>query len=296
MNNLRSIFLVILSMLAFSLEDMFIKQLSVNIATGQVLLGLGIGSSLIFFMRARLMGDRILAPAAWRPMMLMRALSEGVAAMFFATALARVDISTVAAVFQTMPLVLTMAAAFFLHEQVGWRRWSAIGVGFAGVLLIIRPGLSGFEPDVMLVLGAVFAIAARDLITRRIDAAVSSNVVSLQGFLSLIITGVLMMVFSPRGLVAPTTPELAMFTGAILFGAAGYLGIVTAMRMGEASVVAPYRYTRLVFSMLAGVLVFGERPDLYTLLGSALIIGSGLYTFLREQRLVRRQARHLRSA
>lgn len=286
-NNLSGILLVILAMASFTLEDMFIKQLSATLPTGQILLILGAGSALVFALIATIRGESLLQRAAWRPLPVLRAVSEAVAAMAFASALALVDISTVAAVFQTMPLAVTMGAALFLGEQVGWRRWSAIALGFAGVLLIIRPGLEGFDPNTLLVLIAVAAVAFRDLATRRIDASISSFVVSFQGFASLLIAGPLMLAFTPGG-AAPVAPlHVAGIAGAVLFGVIGYWGIVTAMRIGEASVVAPYRYTRLLFSILVGILVFGERPDTLTLLGASLIIGTGLYTFLRERALAR---------
>ncbi|MBR9844023.1 MAG: DMT family transporter [Rhodobacteraceae bacterium] len=286
-NNVSGIFLVILAMASFTLEDMFIKRLSLDLPTGQILLILGTGSALVFALLARAKGQSLFQRAAWRPLPVLRAASEAVAAMSFASALALVDISTVAAVFQTMPLAVTLGAALFLGEQVGWRRWSAIGLGFAGVLLIIRPGLEGFDPNTLLVLIAVAAVAFRDLATRRIDASISSFVVSFQGFASLLIAGPVMLAFTPGGLAPMAPTHTAQIAGAVLFGVIGYWGIVTAMRVGEASVIAPYRYTRLLFSIIVGVLVFGDRPDLPTLLGATLIIGTGLYTFLRERALAR---------
>ncbi|PSL17431.1 DMT family transporter [Shimia abyssi] len=283
MNNLYGILLIVAAMVGFSIEDIFIKQLSDPLPTGQILLVLGLGSCIIFGGLAIFNRQNIFARAAWTPMMLVRALADGIAAMFFASALGRVDLSTVAAVFQTLPLVITLGAALFLGEQVGWRRWSAIAVGFCGVLLIIRPGSIAFDPNTLLVLGAVITIAIRDLITRRIDITVSSSVVSFQGFASLAVAGIVLLYATSRPPAPIGTSEAAMFAAAILFGAAAYWGIVTAMRIGEASVVAPYRYTRLLFSIVGGMLVFGERPDMLMLAGATLIIGSGLYTFLRER-------------
>ncbi|SHJ26921.1 Permease of the drug/metabolite transporter (DMT) superfamily [Shimia gijangensis] len=285
MNNVRGILLIILAMAGFSIEDMFIKKLSAPLPTGQILIVLGLGSSLIFLVLAKLNGDRLLAPAAWGRLPMWRAFFEAIAAAAFAGSLALVELSTVAAVFQALPLAITMGAALFLGEQVGWRRWSAISLGFVGVLLIIRPGFDGFDPASLLVLIAVVTVAARDLITRRIDSAVSSYVVSFQGFASLIVAGGCMLAFTTKPIGIIGSFEAWMFAGAILFGAAGYWGIVTAMRVGEASVVAPYRYTRLLFSLVIGILVFKEEPDTLTILGASLIIGTGLYTFLRERRL-----------
>ncbi|OED47930.1 hypothetical protein AB838_15105 [Rhodobacteraceae bacterium (ex Bugula neritina AB1)] len=296
MNNLHGILLVIASMAFFTLEDMFIKRLSSTLPVGQILILLGIGSGLVFAVMARMQGHRLFAPRSWRLRPVLRAATEAVSAMGFASALALVDISVVAAVFQATPLVITMGAALFLGEQVGWRRWLAICVGFAGVLLIIRPGLDSFEPAALLVVIAVLGVATRDLMTRVMDSAVPSSIVSFQAFLAVIPAGLLLLAFTPGEVQVMEQNEYLMMAGGVLFGVLGYYGIVIAMRVGDASAVTPFRYTRLLFSILAGMLVFGERPDALTLTGAALIIGSGLYTFVREQRLARRARREAAAA
>jgi drug/metabolite transporter (DMT)-like permease len=290
-NNLNGILFIIAAMAAFTLEDMFIKRLSGDVPVGQILMLLGLGSGTVFAAAAVYRGDNLFAPAAWRGAAILRTLSEAVGAVAFATALSLVDISTVAAVFQALPLVITMGAALFLGEQVGWRRWSAICVGFVGVLMIVRPGLAGFNPSVILVLVAVLAIAARDLLTRMVDSSVSSAVVSFQAFASVIVAGGLLLVSTGAEPTALDGHQVGMMLGGIVFGVAGYYAIVTATRIGDASAITPFRYSRLLFSILVGVLVFGERPDAMTLGGAALIIVSGLYTFVRERRLAREQVR-----
>ena len=287
MDNLRGIVLVIVAMAAFTVEDMFIKKLSSDLAVGQILVILGMGSGFIFAVLARARGHKLLSPTAWTKPFWFRAGCEACAALSFTTALSLVDLSVVASVFQATPLVITMGAALFLGEQVGLRRWSAIILGFCGVLLIIRPGLAGFDPSALFVLIAVVFVAARDLITRRMDTRVASTIVSFQGFAALVPAGALLLALTPQE-VAPLTPSLAlMLLGGVVCGAVGYYGIVQAMRLGEASVVTPFRYTRLLFSLLVGVVIFNETPDTLTLLGAALVIGTGLYTFLRERRLAR---------
>ncbi|MCE8539406.1 DMT family transporter [Ruegeria pomeroyi] len=290
MNNVNGILLVVAAMAAFTLEDMFIKQLSVTVPTGQILLVLGVFCSASFLIMAVATRKRVFSRAAWSPLLLIRAGTEAISALTFITALSLVDLSTVAAVFQAMPLAVTMGAALFLGEQVGWRRWSAIAVGFAGVMMIIRPGMAGFQPEQLFVVASVISVAARDLITRRIDVNVASAVVSFQAYLALILAGAALLILSGTAPVPVAPGHWGPYAGAVLFGVLGYYGIVTAMRVGEASAVTPFRYTRLLFSILAGVLVFGERPDLATLAGAGLIIASGLYTFLRERRLARELA------
>lgn len=287
MNNLHGIILIIVSMAFFAIEDMFIKQLSGGLPVWQILAVLGAAGSLILWGAALVQRQNVFAPEAWKPVLILRTLCDGASAMSFATALSLVDLSTVAAVFQTTPLAVTMGAAVFFKEQVGWRRWSAVAVGFSGVLLIIRPGMAGFDPAALLVLLAVLTIAARDLLTRIVDVTVPSTVMSFQGFVALLIAAAGLSVITPSAAVLPQTSDWQMLAGAVLTGIIGYSALVVAMRVGEASVVTPFRYSRLLFSIAAGVFMFGERPDALTLLGSSLIIGSGLYTFLRERRLAR---------
>ncbi len=288
MNNLKGILLVIASMAGFTLEDAFVKELSTTISTGQILIVLGICGAIIFALMATYKGHRIFARRFWTRITLARSVMETFAALAFVTSLSLVPLSTVAAVFQATPLAITMGAALFLKEQVGWRRWAAIIVGFIGVLIIIRPGLGTFDPNVLFVLIAVICVAARDLITRLVPSDVPSTVISSQGFAPLALAGAFLMMVQSKSIVSVSTLETYYFIGAVVFGVAGYYAIVAAMRVGDASAVTPFRYTRLLFSLLIGVVVFKERPDLLTLLGAAIIIATGLYTFLREQQLAQK--------
>jgi drug/metabolite transporter (DMT)-like permease len=291
MNNLRGIMLVVAAMAAFTLEDSFIKNLSASVPVGQVLILLGLGSASLFALMARIQGQSVFMPRAWRMMPMARAFMEAIAATGFAGALSLIEISTVAAVFQVTPLAITMGAALFLGEQVGWRRWSAVCVGFIGVLMIIRPGMAAFDPAALLVLIAVLGVAARDLMTRVMDAAIPSSVISFQGFLMLVPAGIALLFLLPGETRMLQGLEWAQIVGGMVFGMLGYYGIVAAMRIADASAVTPFRYTRLLFSLLVGMIVFRERPDLMTLCGAGLIIASGLYTVWREQRVARRERR-----
>ena len=290
MNNVHGILLVVGAMAAFALEDMFIKLLSVTVPTGQIMVVLGVACGFLFALMALVTRKRIFDPVAWQALPMLRSLSETIAALTFVTALSLVELSTVAAVFQALPLAVTMGAALFLGETVGWRRWSAIGFGFMGVLMIIRPGFEGFQPESLFVVATVVAIAARDLITRKLDSRIASSVVALQAYFAVAVSGVALMLFTDQSVVSLQDGQFGPYLGAIGFGVLGYYGIVTAMRIGEASALTPFRYTRLIFSITAGMLMFGERPDTITMLGAALIIGSGMYTFLRERKLARELA------
>ena len=286
MNKLNGIMLMIVAMAGFALEDLFVKQLSSTIPTAQILIILGFCSSIVFAFMAHAKGHSIFAAHVWTRKTMARAAAEAIAAVAFVTSLSLVPISTVAAVFQVTPLVITMGAAMFLGEQVGWRRWTAIIVGLIGVLIIIRPGLSGFDPFVLFVLISVLGVTARDLITRSIPENIGATVISFQAFVSLIFAGTLLLFLNSDTLVAVSKLEAAYFAGGVVFGVTGYYGIVAAMRVGDTAVVTPFRYTRLLFSILIGILVFDERPDVMTFVGSAIVIGTGLYTFMRERKML----------
>ena len=272
------------------MEDVFIKQLSSTFSTSQILLTSGIFGSMFFAVVNHRKGNKIINPDAWTRLTLLRMAGEAVAAVAFVKALTLIPLSTLAAVFQVTPLAITMGAALFLGEQVGWRRWVAITVGFIGVLLIIKPGIEGFDPSVFWVLLAVLGVTIRDLVTRIIPSQVSSSIISLQAFIAAIIISVFLLLITSDELVAVSAADSTLFIGAIVFGIAAYYAIVAAMRMGDASIIAPFRYTRLLFSLTTGMLIFGERLDGFSILGAMIIIGTGLYTFLRERRLTEHAA------
>lgn len=286
MNNRNGILLMLCSMAGFTLEDVFFKQLSINFSTGQILLVSGVFGTLFFAVMALKKGHSLFSPHLWTRAALFRMLGEAVAAVAFVKALSSVPLPTVAAVFQVTPLALTMGAALFLGEQVGWRRWVAITIGFIGVLLIIKPGFDAFDPAVFWVLIAVFGTVARDLITRIIPKQVASSVISFQGFLAVILVSILLLLVTTDELKAISVQSGALFAGAVVFGIAGYYALVAAMRTGDTVVVAPFRYSRLLFSLITGAIIFGERLDSWSLLGAAIVIVMGLYTFLRERRLL----------
>lgn len=286
-DNLRGILLMIAAMGGFALEDMFIKWAATGLPTGQILLMLGIVGTPVFALLARAEGGRALHRDAFHPAILWRNLGEMVGTFGFITALALTPLTTATAIFQAGPLAVTLGAALFLGEQVGWRRWSAIAVGFVGVLIIIRPGLDGFRLASLWSVLAVIGLSLRDLATRRIPARIATSQVSAWGFAAVTLLGALMLAVT-GGARLPTLAQAGHIGGALTFGIAAYWAITQAMRLGEVSVITPFRYTRLICAMAIGVLVFGERPDLATLFGAALIIGSGLYTFARERLRKRR--------
>ena len=280
-DNLRGIALMAGAMALFAAEDMFLKFAAKDLPTGQILLITCLFGMAFFGAMARIQGQRTLTRDALHKWVLLRNLGEMVGTYAYITALASVPLATVSAVLQAMPLVVTMGAALFMGERVGWRRWSAIGVGFAGVLVVIRPGLDGFEPAALWVLVTVLGLGLRDLASRAIPAAISSAQLSAWGVASVAVLGAGMMPFQVA--VMPDLWQSAMLLGALCFGTAGYWAITQASRTGEVSVVSPFRYSRLIFAIVIGLVIFGEPADVMTLCGAAIIIVSGLYSFARER-------------
>lgn len=282
---------MVASMALFAVEDMFLKLAAADLPVGMVIFAAGAFGAPIFMLMARAEGGRTLNRAALHPAVLARNAGEMVATFAYINALAVVPLSTVSAVLQALPLAVTLGAAVILRESVGWRRWSAIAVGFAGVLVVIRPGFDGFRPEALWVLVTVAGLALRDLATRAIPRDCTSAQVSAWGLLSVTLLGAVMMV--QGGVMRPDALQAATLLGAVVFGSVGYWLVVSASRTGEVAVVAPFRYTRLVFAIAIGWAVFAETPDMPMLIGASMIIGSGLYALARERARKRARKRAL---
>ncbi|SFD72352.1 Permease of the drug/metabolite transporter (DMT) superfamily [Sulfitobacter brevis] len=285
MDNLRGALLMTLAMLGFAIEDMFIKLLANgHVPIGQILTMLGVGGAIgfgaIVVIQGQSLFDRVYLS---RPIML-RGAGEMIGTLAFISAITLTPISSASAILQATPLVVTLGAALFLAEPVGWRRWSAILVGMFGVVLIIRPGMDSFQPLSLLALIAVLGLSTRDLATRRVPAQVTSMQLSFMGFLVLIPTGTALMAVTQTPYVGLDLTQSAYIACALIIGLFAYYGIVAAMRIGDVSFVTPFRYARLVFALVVGVTVFSETPDSFTLIGAAIIVASGVYTVLRERK------------
>ncbi len=287
MENLRGSLLMTAAMLGFAIEDMFIKKLTATVPLGMVLVVLGMGGAIIFASLALLRGDRLISRDLLARSVLIRNTGELIGTVGFVTAIALTPLSSASAILQATPLVVTLGAALFLGEQVGWRRWSAILVGFAGVLLIIRPGFDAFEPFSLFALLGVAGLAIRDLATRTVPRAITSLQLSAYAFATTVPAGLGILAFTGDSIRMLQGLEWLMIGAALGVAVLAYSAIVAAMRMGDVSVITPFRYSRLVFALIFGVVFFNEDPDFATLAGSALIVASGIYTFWREARLRR---------
>ncbi|WP_299150058.1 DMT family transporter [uncultured Tateyamaria sp.] len=282
-HNLRGAIVMVLAMLGFAVEDAMIKLLAGALPVGQIVGLLGVGGAVVFAILCHSRDQHLWDRGFLEPAILLRNGSELIGTLGFVTAIALIPLSTASAILQAAPLLVTLGAAVFLGEPVGWRRWAAILVGFSGVMLIIRPGTNGFDWLSLFAVQGVVGLAIRDLATRRVAATVSSLQLSFMAFLMLIPASAIFLTVEGVAPVAMTITQTGLIGAAVLIGALAYYGITYAMRVGEISFVTPFRYARMIFALLIGMALFGEAPDRLTLIGAAIIIASGLYTLWREQ-------------
>lgn len=285
--NLRGAGLMLLAMAGFGLNDTCMKYLSAEMPLFQAVFLRGLGTAVLLAVIAWRMGVLHLRLSRHdRVLVVIRSLAEAASAYFFFNALFNMPLANVTAIMQALPLTVTLAAAVFLREQVGWRRMLAICIGFIGVLLIVRPGSEGFTIYSVSALVAVAVVTGRDLVTKRISAQVPSVTVAFAAALGV-------MLFAGLGSlgetwVMPSPVGMGALGGAAVFIVMGYLCVVMAMRVGELGFVSPFRYSGLVWAFVFGYLVFSEVPDLLTVAGSALIVATGMFSLYREHRARRR--------
>jgi drug/metabolite transporter (DMT)-like permease len=282
-HNQRGILYMIAACTGFIINDTFVKLASEDISIPQVIVVRSIIALPLVVLycwhqgllgNLRCLGDRFL----W-----WRTVGEIGGTATYLTALARLEIANATAIAQMTPLAVTAGAALFLGEKVGIRRWTAIVIGFLAVLIVIRPGMQGFNAWSLMTLGSVGFVALRDLASRAMPLSIHPLTVTIVSLAVLVPVGLAMSPFEPwRPL---TGRALLHCIGAALTLSVAYVLIVQAMRFGEVSVVAPFRYTFLLWAILIQVTVFAVRPDVLTLLGSVLLVATGLYTVYRERKL-----------
>lgn len=280
---MRAAILMTLSMLAFTVNDTFMKLASEQLPLFQALFLRGLMTVAVLGALAWRAGALRAPPApADRPWVALRTLGEMGAAAFFVAALFSMPLANATAIFQALPLTVTLAAALLLGERVGARRWAAIAVGFCGVLLMVRPGAAGFGWPSVFALMAVLSITLRDVATRRMSEAAAPLMLSLAAAVGVTVMAGLALPFSPR--VPVTGAATAMLVGSAAAIMTGYVMSVVVMRAGDVSVTAPFRYTALLWALAAGLVVFGDWPDPLTLAGAAIVVGAGLMTIASPKR------------
>lgn len=283
-DNLRGALVMTLSMVAFVLNDTVMKFVTQDMPLYQAITLRGIMvMAFIAAVSPRLGGMDLRIPAPARKPMAWRTGGEIASTVLFLNALQNMAMGDLSAIMQALPLVVMVAAALFFGETLGWRRVGAVGLGFLGVLLILRPGGSVFGPWALVALGAMAMVAVRDLATRRLSRDISSATIAFYAAAGVTLTG---FGFSlAQGWVMPSPVQMLLLAMGSAILTVGYVSAVTAMRVGEMSYVAPFRYTSLLVAILMGLIVFGEWPDLWTWAGSGLVVAAGIYSIWRESQL-----------
>jgi drug/metabolite transporter (DMT)-like permease len=279
-NNQRGIAAICGCMASYTVNDVLVKQLLLTYPVGEVIFVRGVMCSLLIGAVALAFGNAkaLRAPMSW--MLASRSLCDGLSTAGFIAGLAHMKLANIAAVLQIAPLIITALSVVLYREVVGWRRWTAIGVGFAGALLVIKPIPSEFNIWAVVAAASAVAAAVREIQTRQVGRTVPVLVVAFWGAVAITLCGLAFLVNEDWRMFAGG--ELfQLFVAAIFVGIAIYL-LALGFRDVDLSVVAPFRYTYLLTSALGGFLVFREVPDAWTVVGAALIVGGGVYALHRE--------------
>ena len=280
--NRRGIVCMVAAMGCFVVNDALVKFASQSMPAAQLIFIRGLMCLLLVLALAHALGATAQWREASRGWVAGRALVDAVGSMLYLGSLFHLPIGNATAINLAAPLFMTLFAALFMAESVRGARWLAVGFGFIGVLLVIQPRADGFNSFALVCLLGTLFHAARDLITRRIDAAVPSILITLASAVA--VTAVSGAASLVQGWRAFGLFEFGLLALAAVFLTGGYHFIVSSMRHGEMTLVAPFRYSGLLFALVLGYSVWGEVPNTLAWFGIALLIGSGLYVLVNERR------------
>lgn len=270
------------AMAGFTMNDAITKTVTSEMNFGEVILLRGLFA--VVLIAALAYHQRAIRPL--RTLMMksvaLRVAGEVGGTLSFLAAIVHLPLANTSAIFQALPLAITLGAALIFGEPVGWRRWLAIVAGFIGVLIIVRPGLDGFNQFSLLALVSVVFCAVRDLATKRIPADIPSLFITLLTTITVTVAGALVL-FPLGGWTPPSSRSIGLLALAAVLLLIGYQCVIMALRVGDISAVAPFRYSALLWALLLGYLVFGDVPDALMVTGASIIVLSGLYAFYRER-------------
>lgn len=283
-DNGRAIAAMTLSSAAFILNDALVKLTSENaLPLGQIVLIRSVFSIALMAVACHMTGAFKHFGKLLHPAVAIRTFAEVMSTLFYLMALFHIPIGNGTAILQALPLLVTAGAAIFFKAPVGWRRWSAIVIGFIGVLLIVQPGLEGFSVWSLSALVGVLFMALRDLSTQKMPREAPTFGVALGAVIGVALLGGGLTLHD--GWQPVTLTSYAYLAGAAVLIVIGYVSLIVAVRVGEISVVAPFRYSAVLWALLMGYLLWNDVPDALTTTGIMIIVVTGMYSFFREQRL-----------
>jgi drug/metabolite transporter (DMT)-like permease len=279
--NRRGVLAMSAGMASFVANDALVKTVSESLPSGQLIFLRGIFASVLLLAVLAAMGLLRNIPLLWDRRVVLRAFLDACATLTYLTSLFHLPIGNATAINMATPLFITLFAVIAFHEQVGAARWVAIATGFTGVLLVVQPSGAAFNAYALLCLGGTLLHASRDLITRTIDRRIPSLLVT---FSTAIAVTLLSGLWSLRQDWRPASwHDLGLLATASVFLSIGYFLLTIAMRAGEMSVIAPFRYAGLLFALLLGFVVWGDVPNALAWAGIALLVGAGLYVLHGER-------------
>lgn len=281
------ILMMLLAQLTFAGNDTIAKWLLGSFEIGQILVLRSVAALLVLSPFLVRLGSRNVRRMPRPRLQWLRVLLSTVEVALFFRALFDLPLADTIAIYMAAPIYVTAVSPFLLGERVGWRRWSAVGVGFCGVLLALGPGLA--EPSIGLASAVLGSISyALYLVTTRMLAGTHVTVLAANQFLGALLLGVLLVAI--QGWTHTDVIDALLLASLGLGSVAGNLCVNQSLRLAQASVVVPYQYTLIVWGVILGAVVFGEIMDTRMVAGTVIIIGAGLFIFLREQHLKRQAA------
>lgn len=285
--NLKGIAAMVAATALFTCGDASMKLVSSSLPTGETIFVRGLCTVTIVTIAAVWNGAVYRLRDAFVRAMGWRSLGDVGGAVFFQAALARMPFADLMGILQMTPLSLTAASALFLGEHVGWRRWTAVAIGFAGALLVIKPGTSAFNAWALLGVLSVLSGTLRDVATRRLDVALSPLLIMMLSQIVVAAGGLVCWAF--ESWKVPNLGELVCLVLASVFSLVGHLCVIFSLRSGEVAAVAPFRYAGIIWAIGLGYVIWSQLPDAVALAGILILTSAGLYTFYREQQLRRRR-------
>ncbi len=285
--NITGIAAMLASMAAFIANDTCVKLIGETLPLGELIALRNSAATLYILLFAAIFGGLTLPKNPPKRLLGLRLMAEFFSTLFFLSGLVLLPIADATAIGQFTPIAITAAAAIFLKEHVGWRRWLATVFGLIGVLLIIKPGTASYSPAALLILAAVAFIVLRDLATRAISREVPTLTLTAMSASVSIFSGVVLWPFETW--IVPTAYQAGLLMLAAFFLTIAYALIVIAMRHGDVGIVSPFRYAVIVFAIISGWIFWDALPDPFQTAGIIILSVAGLYTLYRERQLHKAQ-------